>query len=673
MTILNVDNLTKFFGTRLIFGAVSFTVGQGEKMAVVGRNGEGKTTLLRVLAGELDSDGGQFALVGRRKMGYLSQNVCLGQTTVLSAALSAKQDVAQLAGRMKQLEIEMSAKCRGGENKKDLSVLLDRYAKAVGRFEALGGYDLEYRAKSTLTGLGFGPEVLQREVSSLSGGEKVRLTLARLLLAEPDLLLLDEPTNHLDLAGVDWLESFLGTYPGAVLTASHDRYFVDRVARKVLELDRGKGKVYSGNYSAYIRLKEAENRLQQEAYFRQQELIVRTKKLIRKWKGTPTRVGMARSREKMLNRLEIVEKPQKAKKPLRLRFDVQKISGDEVLRITGLSKRFPEAKKDGQKASRCLFRDFSWLCKKGERIALVGPNGCGKTTLLRCLTGIDTAYAGTVQYGAGIILGYFSQNLDDLDDASTVLQEVRSLGLTLQESRDLCGRFLFSGEDMEKKVGTLSGGERTRIALAKLMVGKGNLLFLDEPTNHLDMASKEVLEEALKDFPGTIIIASHDRYFIDFIATHLWVFQDETIHVFAGGYSDWKRQAASGMPVAYEEELPSFKLLRGTPIDSSGHGGAKTGVSVRTRSEKPVRQGKKTGVNPEQPDLHWKRELKISEVETKIDILEKRRFDMMELFKDPASYRDPADLPWKEFKEVEQSLEKLYEKWVMLHGEEPAK
>ncbi len=648
MTILIADNLGKFFGARLIFKSITFSVGQGEKMCVVGRNGEGKTTLLRVIAGELEQDEGTFQVVGKRTFGYLSQDVPTFSGTVLEEMLSSRKDIIDLSAKMKALEEKMAS------NPDDLQSVMDDYSRATARFEAMGGYTLEPRAKAILSGLGFPNQDFDKSPDVLSGGERIRLALAKLLLQEPELLLLDEPTNHLDLSGIEWLEGFLSTYPGAVLLVSHDRYFMDKVAGKILELDSGEGKVYSGNYSAYLVQKDLERQVQQETYERQQELIARTKAFIQKWKATPTRKGQAWSRQKMLDRMEIVEKPKHEKRAMGIRFDLDMESGDEVLLVQDVGRRFDQ---------RTLFRDFTWMVRKGDRVALIGPNGCGKTTLMRCILGEDDGYEGTIRLGQNVATAYFSQALDDLNDDFTLVQEVRELGLDNQEARDLLGRFLFSGEEADKQIRLLSGGERNRLALAKLVIGKANVLFLDEPTNHLDMASREVLEGAIRDFPGTLIFASHDRFFIDRLATHLWLFDGDRIHVFKGTYSDYRRKMESGEQVLFEEDLPSFALISGKARPPA--------VQQKTKKEKPAPAAKPIPARPADHDVEVaraasERKAELSRLEDRIDRLEKRWDGLVRTLNDPNSYKDSRGMHLKEYKDVERELESLYEKWEEL-------
>ncbi len=706
MTILIADNLEKSFGARLIFKSVTFSVGQGERMCVIGRNGEGKTTLLRVLAGELEQDGGSFQVVGKRTYGYLSQDVPTFSGTVLEEMLSSRKDILELSLKMKILEERMAALAisKAGGEADNLESVMDDYARATARFESMGGYTVEPRAKAILSGLGFANSEFGKSPDVLSGGERIRLALGKLLLQEPDLLLLDEPTNHLDLSGIEWLEGFLLTYPGAVLMVSHDRYFIDRVAGKILELDSGYGKVYNGNYSAYLGQKDLERQVQEEAYRRQQELIARTKAFIQKWKATPTRKGQAWSRQKMLDRMELVEKPRHEKRAMGIRFDLEMESGDEVLLVQDVSRRFPT-----DAGLRTLFSDFTWMVRKGDRVALIGPNGCGKTTLMRCILGQDDGYEGTVHFGQNVVTGYFSQGLDDLDDALTPLREVRELGLDNQEARDLLGRFLFSGEEAEKQIGLLSGGERNRLALAKLVISKANVLFLDEPTNHLDMASREVLEGAVKDFPGTLVFASHDRFFIDRVATHLWLFDGRRIHVFKGTYSDYRKKVETGEKVLFEEDLPSFALIAGKNRTGSGpndrtfrggnerdkiHGESWGGYGRQAGGKSQSKAGGRTGegsissskdsdrgraarsragipvaeasARSSEKAVSREEKAELAALEDKIDLLEKRWDELVKILNDPLSYKESGGARQREYKDVERELETLYKKWEEL-------
>ena len=667
MTILTANDLGKSFGARSVLKSVSFSVGDGEILCVVGRNGEGKTTLLRILSGELEPDQGDYQIVGKRSFGYLPQDPPVLSGTVLDEMLSSRRDILDLERKMKALELEMAAS-NGTPD------ILEDYSRATARFESLGGYALESKAKAILAGLGFSQGDFDKTPDVLSGGERIRLALAKLLLREPDLLLMDEPTNHLDLAGIEWLEGFLSNYRGAAVVVSHDRYFIDRVADKVLELEDGEGKVCAGNYSAYVAQKEMERRTQEEAYRRQQELIARTKAFIQKWKATPTRKNQAWSRQKMLDRLELVEAPKRERRAMGIRFDLAQESGNEVLLLEDIKRAVPEAESgDGAAEERVLFRDFTWMVRKGDRVALIGPNGCGKTTLLKCILGEDDGFSGCVRFGQNVLTGYFSQGLDDLDDNASVLEEIKALGLANQEARDLLGRFLFSGEEAEKRVGLLSGGERSRLAMAKLVVGKANLLLLDEPTNHLDMASREALEGALRDFPGTIVFASHDRYFIDRLATHLWLFIEGRIRVFRGTYSEYRQKVESGEEVPFEDDVPSFALLVKGKGDRTQAAAQNRSRTPAERSGRPKEGGSGAGLTskagPTQPSRPSSRELEreLQMVETQIVALETKKEGLISAMNDPGLYAGNAlerlaEIR-REYVETEKALESLYRRW----------
>lgn len=633
MTVLTAHDLGKFYGSHPVFRSLSFTLGKGEKMAVVGRNGEGKTTLLKIVAGHLEPDEGSVWRPAKASVGYQSQDLA-GEGTLLASTIASREDIWDAWNKMKDLERQMASSLQAPNNS-----VLEQYGKATLRFESLDGYSLQYKAEAVLAGLGFSQDDHDKDLAVLSGGERVRAALAGLLLREPDLLLLDEPTNHLDLAGIQWLESFLSNYKGAVLMVSHDRFFIDKVAGKVLELERARGKVYTGNYSAYLGSKTLEIRQEEEAYRRQQELISRTKEFIQRWKADKRRSRQAKSRQKMLDKLQLVERPVKERRAMKIRFDAQE-TGDEVLDIQGLGKRYAGGDP--------LFSDFTWRVRKGDRVALVGPNGCGKTTLLRCLLGLEPGYEGEVTWGHNVKAGYFTQGFQDLDEGASVLGEMTELGLDNQEARDLLGRFLFSGDDVNKKVGSLSGGEKNRVALARLVISEANLLVLDEPTNHLDVASKEALESALDDFSGTIVCASHDRFFIDRVASHLWVFQDDRIRVFKGTYSQYQRALAGEIPLRYENEAPSSKV----PVGNTQGPGKLPGETREVKTPQ-------TKQEPETCPLCEQ----LQAIERRIEILEKTRDDLVEALLDPAGYDNPSGLPLKEHGQVLKELEAMYEEW----------
>ncbi len=649
MSLLTVSNLTKYFGSRCLFSGLDFDLAKGQRLAVVGRNGEGKTTLLRILAGEIEPDEGSIQLARGISLGYLSQDLVESQNPVLDELIHSRKDVWDLRDKLRALERRMSSPGVPDD-------VLEQYARTMARFESLGGYDVEYKAAAMLTGLGLPRQTWDIPVSDLSGGQKVRVSLAKLLLREPDLLILDEPTNHLDVAGVEWLEAYLQKYPGGVILVSHDRYFMDQLAHKVIEIGDGKASVYRGNYSSYLEQKQAALRKQEQDYEKQQESVEKTRAFIQKWKANARRTGQAKSREKMLERLEMIEKPRKEKRTFKAGFDDVSRSGKEVLVLRGLSKIFPQ--KD-------LFRDFSCLISRGERVALVGKNGCGKTTFLECIQGLRD-HDGEVRWGPNVKVAYFSQDLDSLSDENTVLEEVRGLVDTPKEARDALGRFLFFGDDVEKKVASLSGGERNRLSLLKLVLSKPNVLLLDEPTNHLDLPSKEALEQALLHFPGTVILASHDRYFIDRVATRLFVFQNGEIRDFEGNYSAWRQAnagtgAGAGTGVDTGETLAT-RMGRGVAETPAARTGPRRGERARAGTAGEKKRGEQYGVGAE-----LERNLAgLAELEDEIKMLEEREKQLAGVLSNPDNYREARALPWKEWGETRARLKELYGYWEEL-------
>ncbi len=631
MALIQISDASRYLGARSIFSSVNLSVPEAGRIGIVGRNGEGKTTLLRVIAGELEPDSGKIHKASGVSLGYLSQGLPDYTSTVFDEAMAGKPEVLQAASRMRELEIKMASDSAGTQK------LLREYARAQSRFEALNGYDLEHEVAAILAGLGFANDTWFHMARDLSGGQKVRLNLAKLLISQPGVLLLDEPTNHLDIDGVEWLESYLSRYPGAIVIVSHDRRFLDTLVDRIWEIESGAVTSYRGNFSSYMLQKEETLRFQEQQYAEQQELIRRTQQFIRKWKANARRVGQARSREKMLERLELVEKPKKHAK-LRLRLTSHRATGREVLLLKGLSKRF----------ERTLFSGFDLLLLRGERIALVGPNGCGKTTFLKCLMEIEP-YDGLVKWGAGVRKAYYAQDFAFASPEGTVLDEVRSLGVPDREARDVLGRFLFSGDDVKKRIGDLSGGEKSRLALVGLVLSDANVLLLDEPTNHLDLPSRKALEEAVVDFEGTIIFASHDRYFIDRIATKVFYFEGSKIKAFEGNYSAFRKSREAAEGLARETFQP--KRNRAIP----GNAGFKPATSAREKS------------------VGRELDAEIDALEFRISQLEAREKELASVLADPDTYSQADPIPVKEWGLVRAKLEELYRHWeelVVRHGQQ---
>jgi ATP-binding cassette subfamily F protein 3 len=520
MSVLTASNLAKSYGPHDIFEGISLEIPQGAKIALVGPNGSGKTTLLHLLAGLEQPTGGAVHRAKGLRVAYLPQQADFkGDGTLWETMLEVFADLQAQAAELRRLEAEMADSAA--------DEVLRRYGVAMEAFELAGGYTYEQRIGQVLSGLGFEEDDFQCPVTQLSGGQKTRALLARLLLEEPDLLLLDEPTNHLDLAGLEWLEGCLKAWKGAVVVVAHDRAFLDAVVERVWEMAWGGLAQYRGNYSAYTVQKAERLALQQTEYERQQQFIERTEEFIRRhMAGQRTR--QAQGRQKRLERMERVERPREYRPPS---LDLGRAlrSGDLVAGFYDLSV--------GYDPSAPLFAVDEFELRRGQRVALLGPNGSGKTTLLRTLLGEVAPLAGRVRVGAGVQVGYFAQGRTDLDPEKTVLETILDAAeMTAGEARNLLGRYRFSGDDVFKRVGDLSGGEQARVALAVLTLQGANVLILDEPTNHLDIPSQEVLQEALAGFGGTLLIVTHDRYLIRELATHIWAIEDGQLWAFEEGY-----------------------------------------------------------------------------------------------------------------------------------------
>lgn len=525
--LFRLADVYKSYGAQDVLRAVNFQINPGEHVGLVGRNGAGKTTILRLITGAETPDKGELERLRGLRVGVLAQHVDFrGATTVLEAALGVFARLRGLESRMRELEHEMTEAT--GER---LEAVMHEYSDAQHVFEHEGGFTYQARAEAVLLGLGFGRDEFSKVAENLSGGEKNRLGLARLLLQEPDILLLDEPTNHLDVEAVEWLEDFLRSYRSAYLIISHDRFFLDHTVERVLDLEFGRVESYRGNYSAYQVEKAERQEQQQRAYEQQQEMIARTEDFIRRnIAGQKTK--QAKSRRIMLQKMDRLESVNNLE-TASFKLKPTSRTGDQVLILDRLAIGFP---------TRTLARQLSLTLRRGERLGVIGGNGTGKTTLLRTILGEQAPLEGEMRWGTGVNPGYYDQRLTLVDDRHTVLDELRTVAsstTTDGELRGFLGRFLFTGDDVFKSVATLSGGEKGRLALAKLIYSHVNVLILDEPTNHLDIASCEALEDALNEYGGTIITVSHDRYFLDRIATQILFFGDDGAEYFDGGYSEF--------------------------------------------------------------------------------------------------------------------------------------
>lgn len=529
--ILACQNISKSFGETEVLKSVNFHIEERDKLAIVGVNGAGKTTLLRIILGEDAPDSGNVVRAKDIRLGYLSQHQDISfQNTVYQEMEQAKGYLIRMENRLRELEEEM--KHLSGD---DLSKVLETYNRLSTRYDRENGYAYESEITGVLKGLGFSEADYDRDIQSLSGGQKMRIALGQLLLSHPDIILLDEPTNHLDMPSITWLEGFLSSYPGAVIVVSHDRYFIDKVSNQILEIELGKSTLYRGNYSFYREQSEKKRQAEWKAYLNQQEEIRHEEDVIRKLKSfnREKSVKRAESREKMLDKIDRLDKPQEVKSDMRLTLTPVTESGEDVLLAEHLKKAFGENK---------LFEELSVDIKRGEHVALIGGNGTGKTTLLKILARKLAKDAGTVTLGARVRLGYFDQENQDLSMEKTLFEEMSDAFPEMNNTRirNVLAAFLFTGDKVFQKIGDLSGGERGRVSLAKLMLSPANLLILDEPTNHLDIPSKEILEDAIRNYTGTVLYVSHDRYFINQTATRILSLRNKVLTSCPGNYDDFE-------------------------------------------------------------------------------------------------------------------------------------
>jgi ATP-binding cassette subfamily F protein 3 len=632
VSLATLSNLEKTFGKRVIFEGLNLNVEQGERIGFIGPNGAGKTTLFKVLTGHVIPDAGVVAIAKSVKVGHLSQDPTFDENnTVIDEAELAFSELHQLAHKLRDIEHEMAA--LSGEA---LDRSLKQYQTTQHDFELAGGYAWRHRLEATLLGVGLGRETWEQNVTTLSGGQRSRLALARLLISEPDLLLLDEPTNHLDLAAIEWLENYLLDFKGAVVLISHDRYLLDRLATRIVWLTQRRLQSYPGNYSAFVQQRELQELSQSRAYEQQQADIEKQKEFIRRF-GAGQRSKEAKGREKRLNRLlqsDQVVAAVESQKQIHLKMSADRRAGDQVLSVRELSKAYDDKR---------LWEALKFDVRRGERIGIIGPNGAGKTTLLRVLLGEEDADAGNVRWGANLKIGYYDQRLDDFDPDATVIEEVAEgrMGEREQGLRDVLATMLFRGDDVYKPLGLLSGGERARVRLAQLLLDRPNVLVLDEPTNHLDIPSREALEGALGGFDGTILCVSHDRFFLDRSVTRLLVLRPPEMVDFGGSYSAWMQKLAADAAAQAERKAAASQAK---PKE----------VSAAPRPKDPAKK-------KDNPYARPYGRLSLEELEQQITDTEVALAECQEGFGDAGSFKDPgrSQQLQAEYKALSEKLEAL--------------
>lgn len=633
--ILSVVNICKAFHEHPVLENISFHIEDLEKAAIVGINGAGKTTLLRILTGELEPDSGMVTFAKDKSFGYLAQQeaVALGQS-IYEELLSVKQELIDLERKLRDCEIAMKA-AAGAE----LETLLENYNDLTNQFERKDGYAYRSEVVGVLKGLGFTQDEFDKKTDTLSGGQKTRVALGKMLLQKPDIIFLDEPTNHLDMSSISWLENYLLNYKGAVVIVSHDRYFLDKIADKIIEIDQTKATIFKGNYTEYAHKKEMLRQAAWNAYVNNQREIKHQEEVIAKLRSfnREKSIKRAESREKMLDKMEVIQKPTEANTDMKIALTPHCISGNDVLYVEGLSKSF------GKEA---LFSKLNFDIKRGEHVAIIGDNGTGKTTILKMINGLLEPDEGKIVLGSNVFIGYYDQEHQILHPEKTLFEEISDdyPALTNTEIRNTLAAFLFTGEDVFKKISSLSGGERGRVLLAKLMLSDSNFLILDEPTNHLDILSKEILEDAINAYSGTVLYVSHDRYFINRTAHRILDLRENDLTNYLGNYDYYLEKAgeANSRPV----------FVTGT-----------SSVTVDTSENKRNWQKQR-----EEQAKERKRANELKKCEELIEKLERSNQEIDEQMALPEICRDVAKLTslTKRKQDNEDELAKLYDKWEEL-------
>ena len=639
--VLSCSHISKSFGTDEIIKDATFNIEDREKAAIIGINGAGKSTLLKIIVGELSADQGEVAFAKDSTYGYLAQHQNLSSdNSIYDEVLSTRQDILSMEASIRRMEEDMN-NLSGNE----LDTLMEQYTRLTHDFDLAGGYAYRSEVTGVLKGLAFGENDFSLYVNTLSGGQKTRVALSKLLLSKPDIILLDEPTNHLDMNSISWLEGFLSDYKGSVIIVAHDRYFLDKIVSKVIEIDNGTVTTFSGNYTDYASKKAVLRNMQLKAYMNQQREIKHQEEVITKLKqfNREKSIKRAESREKMLDKIQILDKPSTLNDKMNIRLEPGIESGNDVLKVTRLSKAF-----DGNR----LFNNISFEIKKGERVALIGNNGTGKTTILKILNGIIPADSGVVELGSNVYIGYYDQEHHVLDPDKTLFQEIQDAYPDLNNTRirSTLAAFLFTGDDVFKYIRELSGGEKGRVSLAKLMLSNANLLILDEPTNHLDITSKEILENALNSYTGTVLYVSHDRYFINSTATRILELTANTLVNYIGNYDYY---------------LEKKDILTAAAIKESGSLSESDNSSVSSNTKEQWLSSKE-----EQARLK-KLKNNLARVEEQISSIEERLKEIDEEYMNPDIGSNTGRLMelHKEKEELDDKLNNLYEQWEEISTE----
>ena len=636
--ILSCQNLSKTFGINEIIKHASFHVEEHEKAAIVGINGAGKSTLLKIIMGELPADGGEVIKKKKKTLGYLAQQKMLsGHATIYEELKDAKKDVIEMEERLRFLEQKM--KHLSGAQ---LDALMEQYHRIFTMFEQKDGYSWRSELTGVLKGLGFSEDDFEKQVDTLSGGQKTRVALGKLLLSSPDIILLDEPTNHLDLNSIAWLETYLLNYRGTVIIVAHDRYFLNKVVTKVIEIDQGHVMTFLGNYSAYAEKKKQLRETQLKAYLNQQAEIKHHQEVIAKLRSfnREKSIRRAESREKMLDKMVLLEKPMDQDSEIRLTLEPRITSGNDVLTVEHLSKSY----------NQVLFQDLNFQIYRGERVAIIGDNGTGKTTLLKIINALTDADTGKITLGSKVHIGYYDQEHQVLHPEKTLFEELSDAypNLTNTEIRNILAAFLFTGDDVFKRIKDLSGGERGRVSLAKLMLSKANFLILDEPTNHLDIISKEILESALCRYTGTVMYVSHDRYFINQTATRILDLKNQTLVNYIGNY-DYYLEKNEELTKIY---APTQKNTFAESV--SGSAPASSREDWERMKEEQARQRKRQNDLKKTEDEIQKLEVRDGEIDRLLELEE----ILTDLVKCTALTTEKA--------QITQQLDQLYDQWAQL-------